>query len=55
LKYPQKFRKLGGNHRCYCNQRFAPTSHEVFLDSESFMADLKDNELGDVNGGITLT
>jgi hypothetical protein len=30
-----------------------PTGAELFLDAESFMADLNDSELGDINGGIT--
>ncbi len=32
-----------------------PTGAELFFGSESFMADLNDNELGNVNGGISPT
>lgn len=31
-----------------------PTGYELFSDSESYMIDLSDNELGNVNGGILL-
>lgn len=55
MKDPQIFRNFGGNHRCYCHQRLAPASAEVILGSESFMAGLNDNELGDVSGSMIPT